>query len=85
MKLKILAVRDRATDQYGTPMFLISTGQGIRSFTDEINKPNEDNLLNKHPEDYDLYEIGEYDTDTADFETSTPRQVAIGKDLKVKK
>jgi len=60
-------------------MFLISTGQAIRSFTDEIN--NRESALNKHAEDYDLYLLGEWDSDTGVFNTATPKQVAIGKDL----
>ena len=80
MKLLIFAVRDRATDQYGTPMFLISRGQAIRSFSDEVNRKAQDNQLNQHPEDFDLYQLGEYDTDAGTFRTDTPAQVAIGKD-----
>jgi len=84
MKLNIFAVRDQATDQFGNPMFLVSTGQAIRSFGDEINNKESNNLLNKHPEDYALYHLGEYDTDTGTFTTQAPKQVAIGKDLTVK-
>ena len=87
MRLQIFAVRDRATDQYGTPMFLVSSGQAIRSFSDEVNRKHSDstpNPLNQHPEDFDLYSLGEWNTDTGMFETGVPKQLAIGKDLIVK-
>ena len=82
MKLKIYAVRDRATDQYGNPMFMLNTGQAIRGFSDEVNRAEKDNQLHHHAEDFDLYELGVFDTDTGIFETETPRQIAIGKDIK---
>lgn len=83
MKLFVFAVRDRASDQFGNPMFLISRGQAIRSFSDEVNRSEANNMLFAHPEDFDLYELGEYDTSVGLFQTGTPKQVAVGKDLKV--
>lgn len=82
MKLKIYAVKDRQTDQYATPMFLIQNGQAIRSFTDEVNRKDENNPLYRHPDDFDLYELGDYDTNTAQFNTHTPEQLALGKNVK---
>jgi hypothetical protein len=34
MIMRIFCVRDRATDQYGNPMFLVSRGQAIRGLFD---------------------------------------------------
>lgn len=84
VKLKIYAIRDRATDQYGTPMFLLAVGQAIRSFTDEINKQDAQNQLYMHPDDFDLYELGEYETNTGKFETKEPEMKTIGKDVKIR-
>jgi len=86
MKLTIMCVRDRATSQYGTPMFLVSVGQGIRSFSDEINRGEKDNQLFRHPEDFDLFLLGSFDTDKGLFTCDEgPSQVAIGKDLVISK
>lgn len=84
MKLLIFAVRDRATDMFGNPMFLMADGQAIRSFTDEINNGDVKNPLFMHPDDYDLYKLGEFDTSTGLFETGRPEQVSIGKMVKVR-
>lgn len=84
MKTYIFSVRDRATDQFGSPMFMLSKGQAIRSFADEINKKNPENMLCNHPEDYDLYLLGSWESDDGQFETHAPQQVAIGKDLVIK-
>jgi len=78
--LKVLAVRDRAVDSFGQPMFAQAVGQAVRSFADEVNRDT--SPLANHPEDYDLYLIGDYDEAAGRLIPSDPRQVAIGKDLK---
>lgn len=81
MKYVMLAVRDRAADVFGQPFFQTSIGGAIRSFSDEINRKGDNNMLAQHPEDFDLYELGSYDDNAADFEIlAKPRQVAVGKD-----
>jgi len=84
MKYKVFAIRDRAIDSYGQPFFAPSSGAAIRSFSDELNRPDERNALSKHPEDYDLFALGEFDDQTGEFDTTRPAQLAVGKDLKLK-
>jgi hypothetical protein len=85
MIYRIFAVRDRAADVFGTPHFAVSTGAAIRSFTDEVNRDAPENTLARHPEDFDLYELGSFNDGDASFElVESPRQVAIGKDVKVR-
>lgn len=81
MRLYVFCVKDRATDAFGTPMFLQATGQAVRAFTDEINRKVEDNQLFHHPDDFDLYELGEFDTDEGSFDVFVPRLLARGKDV----
>jgi hypothetical protein len=78
--LKILAVRDRAVDAFGNPFFCSAVGQGVRSFVDEVNRDS--SPFHTHPEDYDLFLIGEYDESLGRLMPSDPRQVAVGKDVK---
>jgi len=84
MKMCIFAVRDRATDSYGNCMFLVSAGQAIRSFTDEINRNDAQNMMYMHPDDFDLYELGSWDTDTGLFDTGVPQMISIGKNVKIR-
>lgn len=77
----VLAIRDRAADCFGQPIFVANRGGAIRSFGDEINRKVENNQMNSHPEDFDLYELGTFDDQTGTFESQTPRQLAVGKDL----
>lgn len=79
MKQKILAVHDRAINAYMQPFFTPALGAGVRAFQDEIN--NEQSPMHKHPDDYDLYHLGEFDTETGNFTSITPTQIAIGKQL----
>lgn len=84
MNYKVLAIRDRAATCYGQPFYSTSTGGAIRSFSDEINRAEPNNQLNRHPEDFDLFLLGEFDDQTGKFTTQDPEQVAIGKDLHIK-
>lgn len=83
MILKVLAIRDRAADCFGQPIFVTSTGTGIRSFADAIN--GGDPTLSAHPEDFDLYELGVWSDQDGHFtQDKNPLQVAIGKDLRMR-
>jgi len=84
MKLEIFAVRDRQTDAFGTPMFMLTVGQATRSFITEVNRAEKDNQLYTHPDDFDLYRLGSFDTNTGKFDTKDPEQVAIGKNIAVR-
>jgi len=79
---KVLAIRDRAANVFGQPIFVTATGAGIRSFSDAIN--GGDQTLTKHPEDFDLWELGVYTDNDGVFTQDKPFQVAVGKDLVVK-
>ena len=85
MKMVICSIRDSAADAYGRPFFLPSVGVAIRSFTDEVNRPSEDNQIYQHPEDFDLFELGEFDDTTGRFVLlDTPKQLALGRMVKVR-
>ncbi|WNK14716.1 MAG: nonstructural protein [Microvirus sp.] len=82
MKYIAVSVRDRAADIFGSPAFVPNLGSAIRAFGDAVNGKDSD--LSKHPEDFDLYVIGNYDDENGALESSDPKQVAIGKDMKIR-
>lgn len=84
MKMYVFCVKDRAVDAFGNPMYAVAPGQALRSFTDEVNRAAEDNQLYRHPDDFDLYELGLFDTQLGVFECGVPRVVARGKDVSSK-
>lgn len=85
MILQVLCVRDRGADVFGQPTFHLSVGAASRAFADEINRQDDNNVMFKHPEDFDLYVLGIYDDGTGSFETGVPRQVVVGKDVVIKR
>ena len=55
-------------------------------FSDEINRAAEDNMLYKHPADFELIALGSYDDETAKFELlDPPIQLVTGKSCVVAK
>lgn len=59
MITKAFAVYDSKALCYGVPFFSPQVGSAVRSFSDACKDVN--TSLNKHPGDYQLYEIGEFD------------------------
>lgn len=82
MLFKVVAVKDRCLDSYGSPIFVVTTGQAVRSFTDEVNRVDVNNQMNKHPKDFELYEVGTFDNDTGRIENAAElRILARGEDV----
>jgi hypothetical protein len=83
MKYAVCAVKDRAVDAFNRPLYVPTVGVAIRSFTDELNR--KDSELAAHPEDYDLYELGQWDDQTAQFTPlEVPRVITRAQDLAIK-
>lgn len=59
MKLLVFSVRDEKAQTYSSPMVLPNKGMILREFSDMVIAGN--NAISKHPEDYALYQIGEFD------------------------
>ena len=83
MQLTLCTVKDRAADAYGRPMFVPSTGIAIRSFSDEVNRNDENNQMYNHSDDFDLYELGTFDDNTGLFSLhDQPKLLTLGKQVK---
>lgn len=65
MIFRTFAVYDSKAACYFTPFFFPNAGQAIRSFMDEANRAG--SMMNKHPADYTLFELGTYDDATGLF------------------
>jgi len=59
MRMKICCIHDSKAELYTQPLFFQALGQAVRSFSDACNDDKSDYA--KHPEDYSLWHIGEYD------------------------
>jgi len=78
----IVSVKDRAADVFNRPFFVPHRNVAIRDFTDEVNRSAADNQLNKHPDDFDLYLLGQFDDNSGTFTTEeAPLVLVRGKDV----
>lgn len=68
MKLTILCLRDIKANYYLAPMFVPNIPAAMREFTDMLNSDRNEVWV-KHPEDFELYNLGEFDTEDAFFDT----------------
>lgn len=65
MKSKFFTVYDSKTEVYLQPFLMQTKGAAIRAFADTVN--DQSSQFAKHPEDFTLFEIGEYDDTTANM------------------
>lgn len=77
MKTEIVAVYDLAGELWSKPFFVPTLGLAIRTFTDEINRPDENNSYWKHPADYNLHHIGTWDDSTGDLIGAADRRLLV--------
>ena len=59
---KIYAIKDQAIEAFSQPFFVQAQGQAVRMFMDETK--NEQSQINRHPADFELWYIGEFDEQT---------------------
>jgi hypothetical protein len=59
MKLKVFSIFDSKAQCFAAPFFLPVVGAALRAFGDLADDPR--STVNKHPEDYSLFVIGEFD------------------------
>ncbi|WNK15043.1 MAG: nonstructural protein [Microvirus sp.] len=78
MKLHAVAIRDIKANVFAQPYFVTSLGGAIRAFGDECQRAEKDNLMYKHPTDFELYKIGEYDDATGTLTPIEKEQLASG-------
>lgn len=82
MKQKVCAVFDSAMEAFLRPFFVPTTNMAVRSFTDEVNRAAEENAMNKHPEDYTLHCLGDFDEETGEFSKHEACILVRAKDVK---
>lgn len=67
MELKVYAILDVKASNYGQPFFMAQNGLALRAFSDLVDDVK--STVNKHPEDYKLYELAVYDDCAGTFTT----------------
>lgn len=59
IKFRVYSVYDSKAESFSSPIFLPNDAMAQRSFADSVNSPG--SPVGKHPEDYILFLIGEWD------------------------
>jgi hypothetical protein len=72
MILIAMAVKDRAIGSFNRPFFVPSIPMAVRSFTDEVNRVAPDNQMAAHPEDFELWYLGNFNEDSGVFGVLDP-------------
>jgi len=62
MKTRLYSVYDLKAKAFLQPFFSVLDGTAIRAFSTAVNDPS--TMLNKHPEDYILFYVGEFDDES---------------------
>jgi len=83
MKFQVIATRDIVANVWSQPIYALHIGQAIRSFGDECQRKEQGNVLAQHPEDFELWHIGEYDDHTGlmlpfALDSAERKQIAVG-------
>lgn len=88
-----VSVRDRAAETFGPPFFVPTEALALRSFAQEVNRPDEKNPMFNNSEDFELYRCGTFDDQTGLYAPEgaegpdgkfvpRPKLLAVGKDVK---
>lgn len=82
MQLIMVSVRDAKSEVFGTPFFVQTLGVAIRSFDDEVNRIDPENMMNKHSQDFSLWQLGTFDNDKGECVPMLPKLLIQGDQVK---
>lgn len=69
----ILSIYDKKAELYMQPFFVPTVGVAFRNLQDEIARGGDDNVLAKHPEDFQLFHIGHYEEEAGTIHPHPPK------------
>lgn len=73
MKMKMYSVFDSKISAFSRPFYSFKDASAIREFSDAVNHVDPNNQWNKHPEDFQLFCLGEFDDITGEIIPSLPQ------------
>ncbi len=75
MKLKMFSMYDMKAEAFITPFFLHNENMAKRAIYDASSMDT--HMFSKHPEDYALYHLGEFDDSNGMVESLLPRNLGL--------
>lgn len=85
MKLMVFSVFDSKAGIFGTPFFSGTEASAMRDFSDNVNDSNPRNMWSNHPEDFSLFHIGEFETNTGVIDSIVLKNLVTASALKAVK
>lgn len=82
MKLVCFAIYDSKLEAFMTPFFQATRGLALRSFAELVNDSN--HPVAKYPEDFSLWELGEFEPESGAFLISDVKNLGNAKELSVR-
>ena len=76
MKYRIYSIYDQKAEMHNFPMFVKMEGEALRAFADACNNP--EHQYGRHPEDYLLTFLGEYDDELGTIEQKEIKHLTNG-------
>jgi len=76
MKHLLFTIYDEKADVFMPPFFVPAVGLATRAFSDCIN--SETHAFGKHPSDYTLFQIGEFDDSVAEITNCEKKSLGNG-------
>jgi hypothetical protein len=78
--LKFYSIRDGKSETYNKPFTEVSNGVALRNFMTAME--NEDSMIKKYPEDFSLWQVGQFDETTGEIIPANPECIGKAVDLK---
>lgn len=81
MKLSIVVMKDTAVQAFMAPQAVQHRNAMVRAVGDAMKNTENKADYVKHPEDFELYEVGTFDDQTGKLEAKEPELIVRLKDL----
>lgn len=62
---RMYVLYDKISESYDTPWYARTDAEAMRNLKYHLDTPGTLDMLKSHPEDYDLYRLGIYNTETS--------------------
>lgn len=82
MRSLICSIKDTAIGSFMNPFTVPSEGYARRGFADEVNRVADNNLINKHPEHFELYIVGSFEDETGRIDSQPPELICKATQVK---
>ena len=75
MRKLLMSLYDLKAEEYLVPFLVPTLGSAYRMLQDEVKRGRDDSPLSTHPGDFDLIQLGVFDTESGDIDTDSRSRV----------